>query len=105
MLFPYLKKLPKKWTRRAHIFLALGDEHRQRILLMFKPGEELTIKDIADACPLSRTAVAHHLRVLREAGVLLERKEGRCILLRPDGVAIAEAMKGVLEYIGEDFQN
>ena len=56
------------------MFVALGDAHRQRILLMFEPGERLNVGQIVAASTLSRSAVAHHLRVLREAGVLQERK-------------------------------
>src|SRR4051812_40809070 len=42
----YARALPKRWHSQARVFTALGDEHRQRILLMFKRDEELTIKDI-----------------------------------------------------------
>jgi len=98
---PYSRALHKDWATRARVFVALGDEHRQRILLMFQRDEELSIKDIADACPLSRTAVAHHLRVLRDAGVLLEEKRGRVVYLKPNRKLVGEAMKGVLDYIRE----
>jgi DNA-binding transcriptional ArsR family regulator len=95
----YSRKLGNDWTTRGRVFMALGDEHRQRILLMFERGEELTIKDIAEASPLSRTAVAHHVRVLRESGVLVAEKRGRAVHLRPNPRVVVEAMKGVLEYI------
>ena len=38
-----MRALPKTWQRTAQVFMALGDEHRQRILLMFEPGEKLTV--------------------------------------------------------------
>lgn len=95
----YDRRLAKDWTARGRVFVALGDEHRQRMLLMFQRGEELTIKDIADASPLSRTAVAHHVRVLREAGVLIAEKRGRAVHLRPNPQVVSDAMKGVLDYI------
>lgn len=95
----YDRRLNKDWASRALVFIALGDEHRQRILLMFERGEELTIKDIADASPLSRTAVAHHVRILRESGVLAAEKRGRAVHLRPDPQVVIEAMRGVLDYI------
>lgn len=95
----YDRRLRKEWTVRARVFVALGDAHRQRMLLMFEKGEELTIKDIADASPLSRTAVAHHVRVLRESGVLVAQKRGRCVFLTPNPRAVLDAMRGVSEYI------
>ena len=73
----YDRPLLARWTDLARVFTALGDEHRQRILLMFERGEELTIKSVADACPLSRTAISHHIRVLRDAGILVAQKRGK----------------------------
>src|SRR5262245_23990933 len=95
----YDRKLNRSWAARGLVFEALGDEHRQRILLMFERGEELTVKEIVDASPLSRTAVAHHVRVLRESGVLVAEKRGRSVFLRPDPAAVIDAMEGVRDYI------
>jgi DNA-binding transcriptional ArsR family regulator len=95
----YDRRLHKDWAARGRVFVALGDEHRQRMLLMFERDEELTIKDIADASPLSRTAVAHHVRVLRQSGVLLAEKRGREVHLKPDPEVVVEAVDGLLDYI------
>ena len=38
----YARAIPRPWQRTARIFVALGDPHRQRIVLMFEPGERLT---------------------------------------------------------------
>ena len=81
----------------------MGDEHRQRILLMFERGEELTIKDIVDASPLSRTAVAHHVRKLREAKVLTAQKRGKAVFLRPNPARVLEALNAVREYIRKEL--
>ena len=85
------------------MFTALGDEHRQRILLMFERDKELTIKDIVDASPLSRTAVTHHVRVLREAGVLVAEKRGKAVYLRPDTRRVLEALNAVRQYITKEL--
>ena len=45
--------------------------------LMFDDGERLSVGQIVAASPLSRSAVAHHLRVLREAGILRCEKVGK----------------------------
>jgi ArsR family transcriptional regulator, arsenate/arsenite/antimonite-responsive transcriptional repressor len=95
----YNRKLPADWARRAKVFAALGEEHRQRILLMFEHGEEITVAQIADASPLSRTSVSHHLRVLREAKVLLADKRGSSVYLRPNPPVVVDAMAGVIDYI------
>ena len=100
----YQRARPRKWQGLAAVFTALGDEHRQRILLMFRHGEELSIKQIVDACPLSRTATAHHIGVLRAAGVLRAEKRGKAVYLRPDPETVVAALNGLRDYIREEFE-
>ena len=100
----YQSALPRKWHGLARVFSALGDEQRQRILLMFGRDEELTIKDIYDACPLSRTAVTHHVRVLREAGVLTAEKRGKEVFLKPDPDVVTEALDRLRDYIEAELE-
>jgi hypothetical protein len=49
----YARSIPAAWRRIARMFVALGDEHRQRILLMFEPGERLNVGQIVAASTLS----------------------------------------------------
>jgi ArsR family transcriptional regulator, arsenate/arsenite/antimonite-responsive transcriptional repressor len=93
--------LPAAWRRVARIFVALGDPHRQRILLMFDRGERLNVGEIVAASTLSRTAVAHHLRVLRDAGVLKSEKAGREVYFWPDVAVVRSALAAVQDYLAE----
>jgi len=88
---------------RTKVFTALGDEHRQRILIMFERDEELTITDLAAASTLSRTALSYHLRILRDAGLLKAEKRGKSVYLRPDKKLIARVMEGVLNYLQQEL--
>jgi DNA-binding transcriptional ArsR family regulator len=97
----YGRSIPAPWRRVASIFVALGDPHRQRILLMFEPGERLNVAQIVAASTLSRTAVAHHLRVLREAGVLKREKLGREVYFWPDVDAVRHALAALQDYLTE----
>ena len=99
----YSRALPRTWQRNALIFTALGDPHRQRILLMFEQDERLTVGQIVDAATLSRSAVAHHLRVLPVAGVLRCRKEGKEVFYWPDPDTVRAALAGVREYLDDQF--
>ena len=75
----YSRAIPLAWAHMSKVFTALGDEHRQRILLTFEPGERLNVGQIAEVSTLSRSAVSHHLKILREAGITSTRPEGmRC---------------------------
>jgi DNA-binding transcriptional ArsR family regulator len=97
----YARPLPRAWQRTAGIFVALGDAHRQRIVLMFEPGERLTVGAIVAASPLSRSAVAHHLKVLRDAGVLRAEKIGKEVWYRTDPEAVRAGLQSVLDYLAE----
>lgn len=59
------------------MFAALGEPTRQKILLLFEAGEELCVNDIASAFNLSRPAISHHLKVLRDSGLMSCEKRGK----------------------------
>jgi DNA-binding transcriptional ArsR family regulator len=94
-----MKAIPPEWARTAKVFTALGDEHRQRILLLFERGEELNVGQIAEASTLSRSAVSHHLKILREAGVLSNEKIGKEVWFRIDKREIRDSLSAVLNYV------
>lgn len=59
--------------------LALGDENRQHLILeMMKMGRccGVRVGEITEKTHLSRPAVSHHLRILKEAGIVGVRREG-----------------------------
>lgn len=95
----YMRAIPREWRNIGKLFTALGDEHRQRILLTFEPGERLNISEIVDVSTLSRTAVSHHLRVLRESGVLDSVKVGKEVYFSLNKNLLIESLSTVLEYI------
>jgi DNA-binding transcriptional ArsR family regulator len=66
---------------------ALGDPTRRAVFDRLRSGP-LSVGDIAEGVPVSRPAVSQHLRVLREAGLVAERREGtrRIYELAPRGL-------------------
>ena len=95
----YVRAIPREWRNISKVYSALGDEHRQRILLTFEPGERLNIGQIVEVSTLSRTAVSHHLRILREAGVLQSVKEGKEVYFWINKNFLVDAMETVVGYI------
>lgn len=95
----YTRALPKAWRTISKVYTALGDEHRQRILLLFDAGERLNVGQIAGASTLSRSAVSHHLKILREAGVLVSEKRGKEIYFWINRDFLIEAMETVVDYL------
>ena len=67
---------------------ALGDPTRRRVfeLLAARPQ---AVGELAAGLPVSRPAVSQHLRVLKEAGLVSERRDGtrRVYRVEPRGVA------------------
>lgn len=97
----YLRSIPREWRTISRAFTALGDEHRQRILLTFEPAERLNVAQIVAVSTLSRSAVSHHLRVLKEAGVLQSEKVGKEVYFWVDKRFLDESLHAVLGYIRE----
>ncbi len=62
----------------AHRFRALGDETRLRLLELLASGER-TVADLMDATGLGQSLVSHHLRSLRDAGLVGTRRDGRWV--------------------------
>lgn len=71
---------------------ALGDATRRRIMERLRGGE-LAVGEIADGLPVTRPAVSQHLRVLREAGLVTERREGTRHIFRVSPEGLAEARR------------
>jgi DNA-binding transcriptional ArsR family regulator len=67
---------------------ALGDPTRRAIFELLSAGPR-AVGEIAEQLPVSRPAVSQHLRVLKHAGLVAERRNGtrRIYRLDPDGVA------------------
>jgi DNA-binding transcriptional ArsR family regulator len=67
---------------------ALGDPTRRAVYERLRSGPR-SVGEIADGLPVSRPAVSQHLRVLKEAGLVHERRAGtkRIYTLSPRGLA------------------
>lgn len=68
-------------------FGSLGDPHRRAIVELLSAGER-SVREIADALPISRPAVSRHLRLLRDAGLVAEEARGtrRIYRLHDEGI-------------------
>ena len=71
---------------------AIAEPNRRRILQLVR-DEELTAGEIASHFDVSRPAVSQHLTVLKEAGLVHERRNGtrRLYIVRPEGLADVKA--------------
>ncbi|KZE78777.1 ArsR family transcriptional regulator [Paenibacillus elgii] len=58
------------------IFQALGDENRQHIIMLLLEHGSLNVNQITDRMEISRPAVSHHLKILRQAGLITFDRNG-----------------------------
>lgn len=72
-------------------FSALGDPHRRSIVELLRSGGR-SVRGIADDLPISRPAVSRHLRLLKDAGLVIEEARGtqRIYRLHDEGVAAVQ---------------
>jgi DNA-binding transcriptional ArsR family regulator len=98
----YTQTIPAEWQAMSRIFVALGDEHRQRILLLFEPGERLNVGQIAEVSTLARSTVSHHLKILHESGVLASEKIGKEVCFWINRDSLETTFTNVLNYLKEN---
>ncbi len=81
-----------------HIAKALADENRVRTLMFLRSGE-LCVCQIIEMLQLAPSTVSKHLAILRQAGLIDSRKDGRWIYYRlPEGEA-SETATAAIEWI------
>jgi DNA-binding transcriptional ArsR family regulator len=68
---------------------AIADPIRRRVLELVR-DREMPAGELAAEFDVSRPAVSRHLRVLREAGLVHERRDGKLRLYRADPAPLAE---------------
>lgn len=79
-------------ARRASLFKALGDPLRLAILDRLTAGPSC-VCDLRDELGIAGNLLSHHLKVLREAGLVRAERQGRWVTygLDPEGLEAARA--------------
>jgi DNA-binding transcriptional ArsR family regulator len=81
-------------------FTAIADPTRRQIIAMLAEKDRM-VNEIAEAFELTRPAISKHLRVLRETGLVIEKREGRHHMQSFNGDGLAPLSDWVKTY--EDF--
>jgi ArsR family transcriptional regulator, arsenate/arsenite/antimonite-responsive transcriptional repressor len=77
-------------TRAAELFHALSDRTRLSILQRLRLGERC-VCDLTDALDAAQSRLSFHLKVLKEAGLVTDRREGRWMYYTLNTESLAEA--------------
>ena len=73
----------KQRTDQAALFKAFGDAHRLTILATLARAEdEVCVCDFTSALPLNQPTVSHHLKILRDVGLVTCERRGTWVYYR-----------------------
>ena len=86
------------YTRAARLFHALSDEIRLEVIDLLRDGERC-VCELTEALDIAQPRLSWHLRALKDAGILTDRKEGRWVYyaLARDTFEEAESVLSVLK--------
>ena len=76
-------------ARSVELFHALSDETRLEIVDMLRSGERC-VCDLTDALDAAQSRLSFHLKVLKDAGIVRDRREGRWVHYELDREAFDE---------------
>ena len=88
----------RQQEKAARLFHALSDKTRLRIMEQLREGEQC-VCDLNDTFKTGQSRLSFHLKVLKEAGLILDRREGRWMYysINPDAIEELKAMVDTLK--------
>ena len=98
--YSYFMRADLKMTKAARALAALGHEARLSVFrLLVRSGHDgLNVGEISAHLDMPASTLAHHLRALVGAGLVVQERHGRVILNRAD----FEAMDELVGFLGEE---
>lgn len=96
-----LKRVHTLFTNCAPIFFALGDEQRQHLMLsLIDAGKDgLNVSSISETSTLSRPAVSHHLKILKDCDFVVSEKVGTQIFYKINFKKNLDTVKNLISSI------
>jgi ArsR family transcriptional regulator len=79
-------------------FKALADASRRRMLQLLRDGD-LAAGDLAAHFDMAFASVSHHLQVLRDAGLVLSRRDGQRIIYSLNTSVFQDALQHLLDIV------
>lgn len=87
------------FERVLPLFNAMGDTTRQQIILLLAHHTRLSVGELTAHTHLSRPAVSHHIKILRDAGMVIEQREGTKRYYHPTFLRYLEPMKEIIKLV------
>jgi ArsR family transcriptional regulator len=92
-----LRTRARDQSQTAQLFHALADETRLQIIECLRDCEQC-VCDLTETLKTGQSRLSFHLKILKEAGILIDRREGRWMYyaLNPDVLEdVAEAVRAL----------
>ncbi|MFZ5626370.1 MAG: autorepressor SdpR family transcription factor [Bacillota bacterium] len=80
-------------------FKALSDPTRRKILELLRQGD-LTAGAIAEHFQISKPSISHHLNLLKQAGLVVDERQGQNILYSLNTSVLEDVLSWFLEMKG-----
>ncbi|WNB90961.1 metalloregulator ArsR/SmtB family transcription factor [Bacillus sp. NEB1478] len=80
------------------VFNAIADPTRRQLIQLLSEAEEIPLHELTTQFQMGRTAVSKHLKILKEAGLVYDRKVGRETLFRLNATPLSEIHDWVAFY-------
>jgi ArsR family transcriptional regulator, arsenate/arsenite/antimonite-responsive transcriptional repressor len=80
----------------SDVFDVLADSTRRDIVDLLRSGSEMSVGQLVDSLGITQPTVSKHLKVLRDAGIVVVREEGQHRYYRFDEVSLS----GVRSWVG-----
>lgn len=82
----------------SRCLVALGDPTRQQVLLLLSQ-HELNVGELTERSHLSRPAVSHQLKILTDAGLLIQERRGRERVYRVDAKRLRRFVNDLKSFV------
>jgi len=78
---------------RSRLFKALANETRLKILMLLSVRGEMCVCELMSVLRLTQPTASHHLGILKNAGLIRERKSGRLVFYSVANVKLLEGLR------------
>ena len=95
-------ELSERRERLVTIFSALSDPTRVEMLELIIRRGEVGCAEFDVRFPLSKSTISHHTKILKAAGLIETRREGRFFFYRPLLERLEENLPGLVERLTSD---
>jgi len=87
-----------EYSQSRDVFTAIADPTRRQLVRLLADAEEIPLYELTSQFPMGRTAVSKHLTILKEAGLVHDRKVGRETRFKLNAAPLKEVQDWVAFY-------